>query len=121
MSRFAFLLAAAVTAGFRFCSLSAEEPTPLSILGTMKKVADWQLAQPPTKPQTDDWTYGALYTGMMALAQISDSPKYHDAMMEMGQKHEWKPATRKGASGVYDADDHCVCQTYLELYLQHHE
>src|SRR5215813_6897182 len=83
------------------------EPKPQSILATMKKVADWQLAQSP-KPQTDDWTYGALYAGMMALAGISDSPKYHDAMVEMGKKHEWKPATRKGASGLYDADDHCV-------------
>src|SRR5438067_1675108 len=86
--------------------IQAVEPTPSSILATMKKVADWQLAQPPTKPQTDDWTYGALYAGMMALAQISDSAKYHDAMMEMGRRHEWKPALRKAASGLYDADDH---------------
>ena len=101
--------------------LAVEEPTPQTILTVMKKVADWQLAQPPTKPQTDDWTYGALYSGIMALSQISQDPKYHDAMMEMGRKHHWKPATRKAASGVYDADDHCVCQTYLELYLQHHD
>ncbi|HSU55703.1 MAG TPA: glycoside hydrolase family 88 protein [Candidatus Dormibacteraeota bacterium] len=84
----------------------------------MEKVADWQLAQPPLKPQTDDWTYGALYAGIMALASVADTPKYHDAMVDMGNKHEWKPASRKTASGLYDADDHCVCQTYLELYLK---
>ena len=88
---------------------------PQSILTTMKAVADWQLVQ-TNRHKTDDWTYGALYAGMMALSQIADSPKYHDAMMEMGQKQEWKPAKR-----IYHADDHCVCQTYLELYLEHRD
>jgi unsaturated rhamnogalacturonyl hydrolase len=91
------------------------DTAPASILATMKAVADWQLAQPP-RLKTDDWTVGALYAGVMALSQVSDSPKYHDAMMTMGRNQEWKPAKR-----VYDADDHCVCQTYLELYLQHRD
>jgi rhamnogalacturonyl hydrolase YesR len=89
--------------------------TPESILATAKKVADWQLVQ-TNRHKSDDWTYGALYAGMMALSQFADSPKYHDAMMEMGRKHEWKPARR-----IYHADDHCVCQTYLELYFHHRD
>ena len=93
----------------------AGDIAPLPILAAMKKVADWQLTQPPRHP-ADDWTCAAEYTGMMALSQVSADPKYHDAMMAMGQKQEWKPAKR-----VYDADDHCVCQTYLELYLQHRD
>ncbi len=88
---------------------------PQSILATMKAVADWQLAQPP-RHREDDWTSAALYSGIMALSQVSDDPKYHDAMMAMGQKQEWKPGRR-----VYDADDHCVCQAYLELYFQHRD
>ena len=91
------------------------DTTPQSILATMKAVADWQLAQPP-RHGADDWTSAALYTGMMALSQVADDPKYHDAMMAMGQKQEWKPGKRP-----YDADDHCVCQTYLELYFQHRD
>jgi len=86
-----------------------------AVLATMKAVADWQLAQPP-RHATDDWTYGALYAGMMALSHIADSPNYHDAMVEMGNKHGWKPAKRP-----YHADDHCVGQTYLELYFQHRD
>jgi unsaturated rhamnogalacturonyl hydrolase len=121
MKKFAPLLAIALITISSPCGLLAAEPPPQTILATMKKVADWQLPQPPTKPQQDDWTYGALYTGMMALARISDSTKYDDEMVEMGRKHEWKPASRKAASGPYDADDHCVCQTYLELYLQHRD
>ncbi|HWX22020.1 MAG TPA: glycoside hydrolase family 88 protein [Candidatus Binatia bacterium] len=108
------LLSVAVLA-FPFCAKTAE-PAPQTTLAMMKKVADWQLVQAPVRPATDDWTYGALYTGMMALSQIADDSKYHDAMMAMGKSHGWKPAKR-----VYHADDHCVCQTYLELYLQHHD
>jgi unsaturated rhamnogalacturonyl hydrolase len=86
-----------------------------AILSTMKVVADWQLAQPPRHP-ADDWTSGALYAGMMALSNIADDPRYHDAMMAMGQTQQWKPGKR-----VFHADDHCVCQAYLELYLQHRD
>jgi rhamnogalacturonyl hydrolase YesR len=89
--------------------------TPAAILATMRQVADWQLVQ-TNRHATDDWTYGALYAGMMALSDVADSPKYHDAMMEMGRKHGWKPAKR-----IYHADDVCVCQTYLELYFQHRD
>ena len=87
------------------------------MLGLLKKVADWQLAQPaPTnRPSMDDWTYGTLYAGMMALSRVSDVPAYHDAMMAMAQRHHWKPAKRP-----YDADDYCISQTYLELYARHH-
>lgn len=88
---------------------------PQPILSVLKRVADWQLRQPP-QHATDDWTSGALYTGMMALGRICDDPKYYDAMLAMGRQHEWNPAKR-----IYDADDSCVCQTYLELYLQHHD
>ncbi len=93
----------------------SDQVAPGAILARMKKVADWQLVQ-TNRHKTDDWTYGALYAGMMALSQIADAPRYHDAMMEMGRKHEWKPARR-----IYHADDHCVCQTYLDLYFQHRD
>jgi rhamnogalacturonyl hydrolase YesR len=88
---------------------------PRRILTTMKKVADWHLAQPP-KRAVDDWTYGAFYAGLSALSQISDDSKHHDALVTMGRKQEWKPGKR-----IYDADDHCVTQTYLDLYLQHRD
>ena len=90
--------------------------TQKAVLATMKRVANWQLAN-PSAHRAMDWTQGAYYAGMMALASISDDPRYHDAMMEMGQKNDWKPATNL----LYHADNHCVLQTYLELYLQHHD
>jgi len=85
----------------------------------MRRVADWQLVNPSASSNryTEDcWTWGALYTGMMAWSKIAGEPKYHDAMVAMGKRFDWKPARR-----IYHADDHCVSQTYLELYLLHRD
>ena len=109
----AAILGAVLVPHATVCAAGANAPE--SIREVMKKVADWQLIQPPRRP-TDDWTFGALYAGMMELAQVADSQKYHDAMVEMGNKQAWKPAKR-----IYHADDHCVAQTYLDLYLQHRD
>lgn len=103
-------------------SKPSAEISPAAVLTTMRLVADWQLAHPSPSAQINkqyteqSWTYGALYTGIMALNEIAGTPKYHDAMVAMGKKFAWQPARR-----VYHADDHCVCQTYLELYLADHD
>ena len=55
------------------------------ILQVMTSAADWQLAHPSEHPP-DDWTQAAFYTGMMALAQSTDHPKYADAMRAMGRR-----------------------------------
>ena len=89
-------------------------PGHLDVVALLHRVADRQLAQ-ESRRRTDDWTYGALYAGVMALAEISpDAEKYRDAMVDMGREHEWQPGPR-----MYHADEHCVCQTYLELYLRY--
>src|SRR5258705_6292052 len=85
---------------------------PKAVLTVMKRVADWQLANPSKHPPTD-WTQGAGYTGIMALAGISGDTKYRDAMVEMGEKNQWELGPRP-----YHADDHCVGQTYAELFFQ---
>ncbi len=98
-------------------SVNANPAEPAEIRAVMKRVADWQLTNPSasgSRYSEDAWTWGALYTGMMAWCRMTDDPKYHDAMMAMGKKFSWKPAKR-----IYHADDHCVTQTYLELYLKH--
>jgi len=93
--------------------------SPAAIRGLMQRVADWQLTSPSASSNRyteDAWTWGAFYTGVMALSRISEDAKYHDAMRSMGKRFGWQPAKR-----IYHADDHCVTQTYLELYLKHRD
>ncbi len=98
-------------------SVAVADDSPVLVL--MEKVADWQLAHPRANDKEgkpDGWVNAAFYAGAMALAHDSASPRFHDAMMKMAEGNRWKPAGR-----IYHADDHAVCQTYLDLYLQHHE
>jgi rhamnogalacturonyl hydrolase YesR len=93
--------------------------SPSAILATMERVADWQLtnASPSaSRYKENGWTYGAFYTGVTSLDSIAGTPKYHSAMIEEGNKLEWKPGPR-----AYHADDYCVGQMYLELYLKNHD
>ncbi len=96
-------------------SLHAAEITPATVLKAMEQAADWQLANPSGHPRTD-WTCAAGDAGFMALAGISGNPKYREAMLAVGETNEWKPGAR-----FYHADDHCIGQTYTELYLLYRE
>jgi len=108
-----FALSVAGFACFQPHSLPASETNkiePKTVLQTMERVADWQLANPSKHPLTH-WPQAALYTGFMALDKISTSPRFREAMQRMGETNQWKLGRR-----VYDADDHCVGQTYVELW-----
>ena len=85
---------------------------PRTVLATMEKVADWQLANPTSYP-LDDWTEGVGDAGFMALSGISLDPKYREAMRAAGEKLRWRLGPSK-----FHADDHAVGQMYAELYLQ---
>ncbi len=89
--------------------------TPDSVLRVMESVADWQLANPSAHPLTD-WTQGAGDAGFMALAGISGNPRYRDAMLKVGEGTRWQPGPR-----IYFADDHCVGQTFAELFMLYRE
>lgn len=86
--------------------------TPAAVLTAMERVADWQLAHPSPHPATD-WTQAAGDTGMMALAGVSGDRTYRDAMVRMGETNGWQLGPRP-----YHADDHCIGQSYAELYFQ---
>ena len=90
----------------------ADNITPSAVLAAMERVADWQLAN-PSKHRATDWTQAAGDTGMMALTGISGDRKYREAMVRMGEANGWQLGSRP-----YHADDHCVGQTYAELYFQ---
>src|SRR5258708_36022695 len=68
--------------------LRAASPASAETLAVMERAADWQLADPSAHKPTD-WTQAAFYTGAMALAEVSPSPRFHDAMMKMAEGNEW--------------------------------
>ena len=81
----------------------------------MKLVADWQLGRMPAEAQTD-WTWAALYTGLMAVPTEVGGEKYRNAMLEIANRLEWQPGPR-----VMHADDQAVGQMYMEQYFQYRD
>lgn len=82
---------------------------PKNIKKAMSTAAMWQLANP--KHQLWDWTNGAFYAGISAAYETTRDKKLLNAMIEMGEKNEWKPGPR-----LEHADDHAICQTYIDVY-----
>lgn len=83
-----------------------------AVTEAMEAVADWQISQTGSvKHHPLDWTNGALYTGMMSLAKVSDKPKYLEWLAQIGRKFSWQPYFR-----MYHADDLVVSQMYLDMY-----
>jgi len=85
---------------------------PAEVLSVMERVADWQLAN-PAKHHPIGWLQGSFYAGLVALADISANPRYLDFLMKIGDDNKWQLGPRK-----YVADDHCVGQTYVDLYFR---
>lgn len=86
-----------------------------AIAKAMQKVGTWELNR-TRDAFNDDWTFAALYTGFMAAGPSLHDPKYEQAMLEMGRKLHWQ----LGPDETH-ADHQAVAQTYLELYLKHHD
>ena len=84
--------------------------TRTAVRRVMTAAADWQLEH-PSAHAPHDWTVAAFYTGMMALSELSDSPKYYDAMKAMGERNQWRPGLRPG-----HADDYAVIATYARIF-----
>ncbi|OAM90430.1 glycoside hydrolase family 88 protein [Termitidicoccus mucosus] len=92
---------------------STQKSMQPEIVVAMGKAADWQLAaEIKPKQSPTDWINGAFYTGLMATAETSPSPRFREALIKIGETNQWKIGRR-----TYHADDHCVAQAYLELYL----
>ncbi|MDD4645065.1 MAG: glycoside hydrolase family 88 protein, partial [Bacteroidales bacterium] len=75
----------------------------------MATAVRWQLAHP--KHELNDWTNGAFYAGVMAAYETLGSKEIYRALTNMGDSTGWKPGNR-----LHHADDHAICQTYIDLY-----
>jgi len=90
-------------------------PEKAATIALLERAADWQLAH-PAKHATTDWTQAAFYDGVMALSGVSESPRFLNAMLKVGETNQWKLGPR-----LYHADDHAVGQMYAEMYLLKHD
>lgn len=85
---------------------------PRDVRHAMRKVADWQLRVSESRFSTD-WTYAALYDGLLAAARTASEPRYDAAVLAFAQRADWNLGPRST-----HADDEAVAQAYLELYRQ---
>jgi unsaturated rhamnogalacturonyl hydrolase len=81
-----------------------------SILKAMRLVADWQLHHAEGRYNID-WTYAALYDGMLAASRVTGDPRYRNRVAQVANENHWQPGPRFG-----HADDEHIGLTYLTLY-----
>jgi unsaturated rhamnogalacturonyl hydrolase len=88
---------------------------PKAIDAAMRKVGVWELDR--SRPYfSQDWTFAALYAGFMDAAKTLPDASYKEAMLQVGNKFDWKLGPR-----LIHADDQAIGQTYIELYREYHE
>lgn len=92
------------------CPLTAADPEPAAILKDMKRVADWQIAN-PSKHAVHDWTQAPFFLGLSSLYQVSGDARYLEALDSFGKQLSYGPGPR-----VTHADDHAVLQAWLEMH-----
>ncbi len=85
--------------------------THAAVRKAARKVADWQLAR-AEKTFNQQWTYAALYDGMLAASKATGDTRYHNAMVRMAQRFDWKLLNVR----FPHADDMALGQAYLDLY-----
>jgi unsaturated rhamnogalacturonyl hydrolase len=90
--------------------LSAELK-PKAIEAAMKKVADWQVAVAESH-FNKQWTFAALYDGLLAASKTTGDPKYRDAVLHFSERSDWTLLNNR----FPHADDQALGQAYLDLY-----
>lgn len=100
-------------------SIKMDQPYPTDpdllkkkgIQGIMRQTADWQLAHPYRGIDRLDWHYGAFYTGVRALYEVTGEDRYLNELVNIGQAAGWKPM-----DDFFNADRLTVTDTWCWLY-----
>jgi unsaturated rhamnogalacturonyl hydrolase len=85
---------------------------PAAILKAMRRVADWQLQASESRYNTQ-WTFAALYDGLLAASKITGDPRYHDRVLQVAEQNQWRLGAR-----FSHADDEAIGLTYLAFYAE---
>jgi unsaturated rhamnogalacturonyl hydrolase len=83
-----------------------------AITAAMKKVADWQVAYAEPK-FNKQWTFAALYDGLLAASNTTGDPKYRDAVLRLAEQSDWTLLDNR----FPHADDQALGKAYMDLYL----
>jgi len=75
------------------------------------KVADWQLAR-AQQTFNRQWTYAALYDGLLVATKTTGDARYRDALVKMAEEFQWRLLDDR----FPHADDMALGQAYLDLY-----
>src|SRR6202048_557128 len=86
-----------------------------TILKAMKTVADWQLQEADSRYNIQ-WTFAALYDGMIAASMAIGDSRYHDRVLQVAEQNHWSFGPRFG-----HADDEAIGLTSLTLYAEQPE
>ena len=86
-----------------------------AILKAMKKVADWQLQHAEGRYNIQ-WTYAALYDGLLAASKTTVDARYHDRVLQVANENQWSFGPR-----FAHADDEAIGLTYLALDAESHK
>jgi rhamnogalacturonyl hydrolase YesR len=107
-------------AGLVLLAPAAKADEAKDILATMERAADWELAHPDSasvpagKAENRnplDWVVGTFYTGLTALADHSSSPRFADAIYDLGKRTDW------GLGRLpFHADNYEVAQNWVWAY-----
>lgn len=81
------------------------------ILQIMRQTADWQLENPRFNIDPLDWHYGAFYTGIRALYELTGENRYKDQLINVGQAVSWEPM-----DDIFHADRLTIIDTWAWLY-----
>ena len=88
----------------------------------MKRVADWQIANPNKGAEHDDldWTHAALYMGMVDWAELTEredgDSSYYKWLLRIGRRNHYQMG-----KWMYHADFIAVGQPFIDLYRKYGE
>ncbi|MEX0330212.1 MAG: glycoside hydrolase family 105 protein [Puniceicoccaceae bacterium] len=90
---------------------------PLVIQGMLELAFDWQVANETDRQDGTGWVNGAFYTGVSAMYATTGLDKYRQAILDKGAFANWTLRLRTSGKRFYHADDHCLGQSWVDLYL----
>lgn len=91
---------------------------PEVIAGLLDLAFGWQQANPTSIHEGKGWITGTFYSGVSALYETTRREKYRQAILRHGNESGWTLHDFNWGKTYYHADNQCIGQTWLELYLR---